>query len=145
MKLETKYFGTIEIEADKIVSMKHPIYGFDELNQFVILTDTEIGNDIIWFQSVQEKNICFILANLMQIAPDYHPALPETVDSILGDTPVDELLYFAIMVMGDDITQATANMKSPILINPHNNQGMQVILDGDYSLRQRLFASEGSE
>ena len=145
MKLETKYFGSIEVEDNKIVSMKHPIYGFEELSKYVILTDTEIGNDIIWFQSVQEKNICFILANLMQVAPDYHPTVPEEALQQLEVNDTDDLLYFAIMVMADDIKNSTANLKSPIIINPHNNNAIQVILDQDYSLRHRLFDVEGQE
>ena len=145
MQLETKYFGDVEISENKVVILKQPIYGFEDLDKFVILSDTEIGNDIIWFQSVQEKHICFILANLQQVAPTYQPKLPTESLKLLNSETEEDLMFFAILVVGEEFKNSTANLKSPIVINPHNNYGLQVILDEDYSLKHRLFATEGSD
>ena len=41
MKIDTKYFGEIEIDNDKIIHFENGIMGFEEYKDFTLLYDSE--------------------------------------------------------------------------------------------------------
>ena len=52
MKAETRIFGTIEIEDEKIVTMEKGMIGFPELKHFALIFDEEKeekDRTIMWF------------------------------------------------------------------------------------------------
>ena len=62
MKAETRIFGTIEIEDDKIVTMEKGMIGFPELKHFALIFDEEKeekDRTIMWFQSMDDGDIAF--------------------------------------------------------------------------------------
>ena len=57
MKANTRLFGEIDIQEDKIVTLEQGIIGFPELKKFTLIYDSEKGDDsdtIMWFQSLDE-------------------------------------------------------------------------------------------
>lgn len=146
MLVKTKYFDEVEIADDKVITLAHPIYGFEEYHHFVMLNDTEIGEEFTWFQSLDDKDICFVMANLGYSIPAYRPSLPEEVIKLLNAKSVeDDLYYFGIMVIQDNFQESTINLKSPVVINHNTHIGAQVILDEDFPLRKRISELEGED
>ncbi len=144
MLVKTKYFDEVEIAIDKVITLIHPIYGFEEYRHFIMLNDTEVGDGFAWFQSLDDKDICFIIANLGYSLPSYQPSLPEDTLRLLEvKTAEEDLYYFGIMVVQDNFQNSTINLKSPIVINHNINIGAQVILDEDFPLRKRISELEG--
>ena len=107
------------------------------------MTDSNMGNGICWLQSIEQKGICFIMLNPLEICPDYAPAVMQDVLFTLQAVPKDDLDCWVIAVIGDTFCESTVNLKSPIIINHKTNLGMQVILDQDYPIRQPIFDSKG--
>jgi flagellar assembly factor FliW len=59
--------------------------------------------------------------------------------SYLKVTSENDLSYYVITVLHNDYLDNTVNLKAPIVINPDQRVGMQVILnDSSYSYRQKL-------
>lgn len=145
MKIETRDFGIIEIQDNNIITFKQPIYGFEEYTQYVLVTDSNMGNGICWLQSIEQKSICFILMNPLQVKKDYAPVVMQDVLITLQATPKDDLDCWVIAVIGETFRQSTVNMKSPIIINHKRNLAMQVILDQDYPIRMPVFGPESEE
>ena len=55
MTLQTKVFGEVTIEEEKIITFPGGIVGFPDLTQFALLHDEEDGIETIhWLQSLQE-------------------------------------------------------------------------------------------
>ena len=49
MKINTKFFGEVEIADDKIITFDKGIIGFPELKHFTMLHDEEKGSNVgIW-------------------------------------------------------------------------------------------------
>ena len=44
MIINTRDFGEIDIQNDKVYHFTQPIFGFEEFTEFVILHDEEIGD-----------------------------------------------------------------------------------------------------
>ena len=146
MKIETRDFGIVEIQDNNIITFKQPIYGFEEYTQYVLVTDSNMGNGICWLQSIEQKSVCFILMNPLQVSKDYAPVVMQDVLVTLQASPKDELDCWVIAVIGETFRKSTVNMKSPIIINHKRNLAMQVILDQEYPIRMPVFdpESEGS-
>lgn len=135
MKIASRDFGEIDIKDDEIITFVQPPFGFDDYTKYTFIYDEEIGTHIVWLQSVEDPNICFILFDPSSLASFYTPKFDEATLDSLGD---GEIVCWVIAVIPSDIKKATLNLKSPIIINTDTNKASQVILDGDYSLRHPL-------
>ena len=121
MKIETRDFGILDIEEKNIITFKQPVFGFEEYTQFVLVNDSNMGSGICWLQSIEQKNVCFIMLNPLEVKPE------------------DDLDCWVLMVIGETFRDSTVNLKSPVIINHKTNLAVQVILDQDYPIRQAIF------
>lgn len=138
MLIKTKFFGEIEISDKDIIIFEEGIPGFTDMHRFAVINDsTNIA--ISYMQSLDEKNVCFIIIPPIFIDKDYDIEISEsTVEKLEIKAPEDVKLY-AIMTLPDNFKDATVNLKAPIVINIKNNKGIQEILDDErYSIRHRI-------
>lgn len=138
MKYQTRDFGEREVLPEKVLEFVQPILGYEEYKKYTLLYDEEIGTGMVWLQSLEEKNLCFILAD-PSLIENYNPQLSQEECDQLGE---GEYLCLPIMVISGDWKQATVNLKSPIVINTTQRKAMQVVLAEDYPIRAALFGGE---
>ncbi len=142
MTVDTRDFGSIELNENAVVEFRAPIFGFDGLRRFVLLSDDKAGPGLMWLQSLEDKEVCFILLDPMEIGIEYAPEISgETVELLqLDDAPIIRV----IAVVPQDFKDTTVNLKSPIVINKKNQWAAQTILEAEYSIRMRLFDEGGA-
>lgn len=138
MLIQTKYFGIIEIKPETIIEMIQPIYGFETDKRYTLISDEEIGTDLVWFQSIENQNVCFILANPNRFVSDSKIEITEECLNLLGCEQAQELDVLCIVSLGETFEQSTLNLKSPIVLNSKNNQGAQVILNQDLPFKASM-------
>ncbi len=138
MKYQTRDFGEREVLPERILEFVQPILGYEEYSKYTLLYDEEIGMGMVWLQSLEEKDLCFILAD-PSLVGDYAPKLTQKQCEQLGE---GEYLCLPIMVIPGDWKKATVNLKSPIVINTTQRKAMQVVLEEDYPIRAALFGGE---
>ena len=136
MKVKTRDFGEVEVNTEDIISFEQKIFGFDRYTDFIMLYDDEFNGEYAWLQSVEEPELCFIIANPELLIKDYDPGYPPEVKSVLGSGTYEKWL---IMVVKESIEDSTVNLKSPIIVNFEKHKAMQVILEDEYPVRYRLF------
>lgn len=138
MQIKTKNFGEIEIKEDEIISFGKGIPGFESLKKFIIL-EHEPNNPFKWLQAVEEPDVAFVIIEPSEFLPTYDPK-PDAEEMLeLGIKDIQEALIYAIVVVPEDITHITANLKAPIIINRQNRQGRQIILeDSEYDLKHNI-------
>ena len=139
MQLHTRDFGEIEIDEKKLITFVSPIYGFDSYQKFALLYQKSISEHFIWLQSVEEPELCFILADPGLVMERYAPKLSEEAVQMLGD---GRYFYWLMTSIRDPFDQSTVNLKSPIVVNPQRNLAAQLILEEDFPLRHPLFRKE---
>ena len=98
-----------------------------------------MGSGICWLQSIEQKNVCFIMLNPLEVKRDYAPVVMQDVLILLQAVPEDDLDCWVLMVIGETFRDSTVNLKSPVIINHKTNLAVQVILDQDYPIRQAIF------
>lgn len=135
MRIETKFFGEIEIDEDKIISFSDGIPGFEENKKFVILDIADLNFKCL--QSTEEKHVCLLLANPFEYFKDYDINIEDEDVTALGITSVHEVQVFTVVAFHDN--KMTTNLVAPIIINTNNLKGKQIVFSGtEYSIRQEI-------
>lgn len=141
MKLFTRDFGEVEVADADVITFVQPIFGFEKLSKFVILYDRS-NSHFVWLQSVQERDICFILTDPAVVDASYKPALPSAAKKQLGK---GEYMLWLVTVIAGKFEKSTVNLKGPIAINPATKRAMQVILEDDLPIRCPLVKNKGGD
>lgn len=147
MKLQTKYFGEIEYDADDCFTFPNGLYGFEEEKEFLLVPFEGSQSTLLCLQSTQTPALAFILMDPFSLKPDYFPVLQAAELSTLGVARNDELCYYVMCVVKKPITDSTVNLRCPVAINPATRVSIQVILESDeFGMRHLLseFNTEGA-
>jgi flagellar assembly factor FliW len=139
MQLKTRAFGVIEIDEEKAVELTEPMPGFSGLRKFAVL-DPDPDNPFKWFQSLDDSDVCFLIADPQMFFPDYSIELSSSALPDLDLQNEGEALVAVIINLGGDPSQMTANLRAPLIFNFRRNLCRQVILDDvSYKVRTPLF------
>lgn len=132
MTLQTKVFGEVTIEEEKIITFPGGIIGFPDLTQFTLLQDEDDGIDTIhWLQSLQEPGFAMPVMDPLLVKEDYNPEVEDELLKVLGEWGQDELLVLVTVSVPQELEKMTVNLKGPIIINGANRKACQVIVEGD--------------
>lgn len=141
MVAETKFFGTIDIEDDKIIHFPMGIIGFEGLKDFALIYDSEKEerSNISWLQSMDEPLMVLPVISPMDIVEDYSPIIEDELIKTIGNPADEDILIFVAMSIPSDITKLTANLKAPIIINSVDRRAMQIIAENkDYEIKYNV-------
>lgn len=136
--VQSRVFGELEVSEENIIFFEEGIPAFENLKKFVIIKEDE--SPFYWLQSIEDKDIAFVIINPFEIKPDYEFDLPDEVVSKLEIDSPQDVAVFSIVVIPEDVKQTRVNLKAPIIINVNKRKGMQYLLDDErYPLRYYLF------
>jgi len=138
MKINTKFFGELEIEESGVVEFVKPILAFEDKKKYVLLDGMD---DLVFtfLQSIEDPELCFLTVPPALIINEYDIELgDEIVKSLELESPSDVLLYNIVSVP-ENVNDMTANLKAPIIINMKNKKAAQEVLTDDkYSVKHRI-------
>ena len=138
MYIETTNFGRIEIEATKTIKFEEKILGFEGFSQFSII-NSQTDHSFFWLQSLEKSDLAFIMINPAQYIEGYQVELTEEISMKLELNDRAELLIYSLVVIGQEGSYISTNLKAPLLINSSNNKAGQFVLEQDYPTRHYLF------
>ena len=145
MKIDTRYFGEVEIGEEKILHFEQGLFGFEEYKDFTILYDNEEDKEpfFSWLQCVTEKGLAFPIVNPFKVKEDYDPIVEDALLEGSGECAPEDMVVFLLATVPGDPKKATVNMKAPLVINAQNRKGMQIIVENDdYEIRHLIFGEE---
>ena len=142
MKANTRIFGEIEIEDDKIITLEKGMIGFPKLNHFALIYDEEKESkydSIMWLQSMDDPDIAFPVMMPNLVKEDYKPNVSEEMIAPLG-TLTDENTYLLVTVtVPKKVEDFSVNLKAPVVINMDNHKGVQLIVEADYPVKYKVY------
>ena len=139
MKLQTKYFGEIEYDADDLLTFPSGLYGFDDEHEFLLIPFEGSEGSLLCLQSRATPSLAFILMDPFSLQPDYVPVLQKAELSALGVKDSGDLCYYVMCVVKQPVGDSTVNLKCPVAINPNTRVSVQVILESEeYGMRHLL-------
>lgn len=126
--IQSKPFGEVAIERESIVKFPQGIFAFEELKDYVVLS-TEADGKFFWLQSLQDKEIAFIIFPLNLLVKDYKPdiALTDLQELLQAKSLEDCLVWNIVTIPHNDPQAMTINQQGPIVINKQKNLGGQFI------------------
>ena len=141
MIINTRLFGEIDVEDDKMICFPGGIIGFPELKDFALIYDEEQGiNTIKWLQSVQEPGFALPVMDPLYVCPDYNPIVDDELIRPIGELDTEQMLVLVTVTIPHEIEKMTVNLRGPIVINASTRKACQVILEGDsYPVRFPIY------
>ena len=137
MRIDTRNFGDIEVNKEKIITFQEGIPGFENLKKFIFIE--EIGGQFHYLQSIEDGDVCFVITDPSCFKKDYAPIIKESYFEKLGQGGNDAFSLYTIVTLRKEVEDSTLNLAAPLLIHVENKQGVQVILeDTSYTTRYKL-------
>lgn len=139
MKINTKQFGEIEIDEQKIIHIPLGIPGFRNQKRYVILQKEETVPFLL-FQCMDEPALSFVVLDPVKIMPGYAIEKTDLEKIVSWDFDNDEISCFVIVTIPHGKPEKmTANFMAPLVINNKKKEGLQLILqNSSYSHQQQL-------
>lgn len=139
MIIKTGRFGQLNVSEEEIISIPAGILGFPEHTKFCLV---DPGDDvlIIWLQSLDNPELAFPILEPKIFKLDYTARLSAAELRELKLDNINQSAVFSILTIGEDITQMTANLKAPLVINLREKIAKQVVLqENEYNIKHAMF------
>lgn len=128
MIIKTKHFGEVEIDEKSIIHFEEGLPGFDQAKKFVILSD-EKNAPFRWLQCIDQPYVAFVIISPFEINKDYEIEIDSSTEEMLEINDINDVAVYSIVVIPEDISKMSANLKAPIIINVSNNKARQMVMD----------------
>lgn len=136
MIMETKHFGQIEIDEESIIYFEEGIPGFDDIHRYGVIKSEDPESPFSWIQAIEDSEIAFALVNPFAVKNDYDFELKNKYAKNLEIEDINQVVVYAVVVVPEDISKISMNLKAPIIVNMNNRKAAQIILDTDkYTVR----------
>ena len=143
MRVDTKWFGEIEIGEEKVITFEKGLIGFEDCKRYTIIYNTEKEKEasIMWLQSLDNAKLALPIMKPELVCETYDPIVEdELIDTLGEDIQNAELLVVVTVTVPSDLTKMTSNLKAPIIINVDTRKGIQLIADNeDYLVRFPIY------
>jgi len=142
MAVDTRIFGYMEIEDEKIIHFENGIIGFPKMKNFALIQDSddkENASTISWLQSLDEPDMALPVMDPLTIEPDYNPIIEDEFLEPLGEMKEDEAFVLVTVTVPADIKDIAVNLKAPIVINMATNKAGQLIVENDYPVKHKIY------
>lgn len=142
MLVNTKYFGEIDLDENKVITFEHGIMGFEEYKRYTILYDLDEDDKatISWLQSLEEPGFALPVVNPLSVKSDYNPIIEDEVLNSLGEIVDENLVILLTLTVPNDITKMSVNLKAPFIINSDTRKGCQIIVENqDYEVKYNVY------
>lgn len=142
MQIETRLFGEIDIEEDKIIYFENGIIGFPDCKKFTLIFDLkDDGNAkaIAWMQSLDEPGFALPVLDPLLIKEDYNPQVEDKGLEHLGNLTEQNLYVLVTVTATEDITKLSVNLKAPLIINSDERKAAQIIVEDDFPVKYKIY------
>ncbi len=139
MKVKTTRFGELDVNTNDIINLPEGILGFDQLKKYFVV-DPGDSTLILWLQSVDDEKVAFPILEPKIFKPDYiAKLLPADLNGLELESLQTAKLY-SILTIPSNVTEMSANLKAPIVINSQKKIGKQIVLqDSKLSVKHEMY------
>ena len=140
MTIETRLFGTVTIEDEKLIVFPDWIIGFPYMKKFVLIRDEENEEAaIMWLQSMEEPQFAMPVVEPHLVVKGYNPVVDDEHLLPLGGLKEENTYSLVTITVPAKIEKMTANLKAPIVINMENNRAVQLIVEDEYEVKHPIY------
>ncbi len=139
MKVNTSRFGELDVNPTDIVAFPEGLLGFENLKKYFVV-DPGDSTLILWLQSTEDEKVAFPIIEPKIFKPDYiAKLLPADLNGLDLDSLQAAKLYSILTIPGN-VTEMSANLKAPVVINSSKKIGKQIVLqDSKLSVKHEMY------
>lgn len=139
MKVKTTRFGELEVNPSDLITFADGLFGFENLKKYFVV-DPGDSTLILWLQSTEDEKVAFPVIEPKIFKPDYiAKLLPADLNGLELETLNSAKLY-SILTIPATVTEMSANLKAPIVINSAKKIGKQIVLqDSKLSVKHEMY------
>jgi flagellar assembly factor FliW len=113
------------VKHENVIQLPLGLLGFEHIKKYVLFAN-EKEQPFMWLQMLDAPGQAFLVIQPGLVIPAYAPDISKDDAAFLGlSSPADALLINIVTLRG--VSQATVNLKGPIVLNRHTLVGKQVI------------------
>lgn len=133
MIIDTRIFGSIDIEEDKIIKFQNGIVGFPDMTEFTLIHNEETPDNagVRWLQSIQEPTFAMPVIDPLSIIASYNPEVDDELIKPIGLMSSEEMLVLVTITVPSDIKKMSVNLRAPLIINAAERKACQIIAEGE--------------
>jgi len=138
LEIDTKKFGRIEIDEEKILTMPDGMLGFEKLKQYVLIRDKSL-EPFMLYQAVDNPDLAFFVIDPFIVLKEYFIDQPKVIKAASWHQN-DEISYLAVVTIPEKRPEKmTVNLMGPLAINNTSRESYQLILENSgYSYKYSL-------
>lgn len=139
MKIKTTRFGEMEVNPTDIITFSEGFLGFEHLKKYFVV-DPGDSTLILWLQSTEEEKVAFPIIEPKIFKPDYIAKLLPADLNGLELNSLNSAKLYSILTIPANVTEMSANLKAPIVINSAAKVGKQIVLqDSKLSVKHEMY------
>lgn len=139
MVIETRIFGEVTIDDDKLINFAGGIIGFPELQNFALIHDSENSEGgVRWLQSVEEPSFAMPVIDPLSVKQDYNPMVDDDMLKRIGDFAAEDILVLTTITVPKELKNMSVNLKAPFVINTKTKKACQIIVE-DYDVKYPVY------
>lgn len=130
MHIKTRYFGEMDIPKTDVIRFPEGILGFPESQNFILI-EIEDNPYLKALQDIDNEHLAFMVIRPWDFFEDYEADIGDRDLEQIGITgeTLENFTLHTIVTIGKSISDSTANLVAPVLINHDNKTGKQFVLD----------------
>ena len=134
--IDTSRFGQLEVNRDRLIVFEEGILGFPSQHEYALIQTGE-GSGFYWLQSVDARELAFVVCDPRLFVTDYQVSLKvEDLERIGINDPQEGQVFVIVNKVGDLLT---GNLQGPLVVNVASRKARQLVLsDKRYATRQPL-------
>jgi flagellar assembly factor FliW len=126
---ESQAFGQVTVSANRIITFASGLPGFPESRRFALINN-HLKPPFYGLQCVDNPSLAFVVADPNALVPEYRPKNgASTLQELHASGPEDLQVLVTLTIPPGQPREITANLMSPLLINPEQGLGKQVVIE----------------
>ncbi len=139
--LESPKLGPVKIPREQIITFHRGLLGMGECRQYALLAPP-LASPFRFLQCLDQTALTLVLVEPSALVDDFRLGrLSVALRELDAERPQDLQVFVTLTIPPGRPDEVTANLISPILINPQRHLGKQVVLESPlYSHKHRFLA-----
>ena len=143
--IESKALGRVTVPEDQIITFASGLPGFTDERRYTLIND-HLKSPFSFLQCVDNPSVAFVVADPTALVPDYRPKNGVAVlKELQAQSPEDLEVLVTLTIPPGRPWEMTANLMSPLLINPMQGLGKQVVIEKPHYSHQHPIIAPGSD
>jgi flagellar assembly factor FliW len=127
--IDSKALGRVAVSENQIITFPSGLPGFPNFRRYALLHE-HFKSPFYCLQCVDNPSLAFLVTEPTALVPDYHPKNgANNLKELQVSSPSELQMLVTLSIPPGRPGEMTANLMSPLLINPAQGLGKQVVID----------------